>query len=373
MTRPMREARIDLGALRSNIRALRAAVAPAQTMVVVKADAYGHGALEAARAAVDAGTEWLGVVDIAEALALREAGIGAPILSWLHGADADFDAAVEANVDLGVSTLDQLERAAATSGLARIQIKVDTGLSRNGVEGRLAAQLFERAAELERAGRLTVRGIWSHLANAGEAEDRAQLARFEAALALATDAGLRPELRHLAATAGALTLPEARFDLVRLGIGVYGLSPLDPEESRPDGIWNRLGLRPVMQLSAEIVSVKQVPAGSGVSYSYTYRTTGETNLALVPLGYADGIPRSASSTAPVSINGKTYTISGRVAMDQFVVDLGDDEVRAGDRAILFGDASDGVPTAEDWAEAAGTINYEIVTRLGSRVTRVFVP
>jgi alanine racemase len=363
----MREARIDLGALAHNVGVLRERVAPAQTMVIVKADAYGHGAVESARAAVGAGTEWLGVVDIPEALELRGAGIRAPILTWLHGADSDFEAAVAAGIDIGISTLDQLERAAATPGLAQVQIKIDTGLSRNGVEPGLATTVFERAAQLEAAGRLRVRAVWSHLANAGEADDREQLERFESALLAATDAGLTPDLRHIAATAGALTRPAARLDLVRLGLGAYGLSPLDGESS------DSLGLRPVMQLSAEIVSVKRVPADSGVSYNYTYRTARETNVVLVPLGYADGIPRAASSVAPVSINGTTYRISGRVAMDQFVVDVGDDEVRVGDRAILFGDGNEGVPTADDWAEACGTINYEIVTRLGPRVTRVFVP
>jgi alanine racemase len=364
VSRPLREARIDLGAIEDNIAALRRIVAPAQTMVVVKANAYGHGALEAALGAVDAGTEWLGVVDIPEALALREAGITTPVLAWLHGEDAGFQAAVDANVDLGISTPSGLEKAAETRGPASIQIKVDTGLSRNGIEERESAALFQRAAQLERAGKVRVRGIWSHLANSGEAEDREQLRRFEAAIAAAQDAGLRPELLHLAATAGALTLPESRFTLVRLGIGVYGLSPLEGRSSAD------LGLRPAMQLSAEIVSVKRVPSGSGVSYGYTYRTSGETTLALVPLGYADGIPRSASSAAPVSINGTTYRISGRVAMDQFVVDVGDDEVKLGDRAILFGDPADGLPSADEWAEASGTINYEIVTRIGPRVTRV---
>jgi alanine racemase len=367
MTRPIREARIDLGALQSNIRTLRSAVAPAATMVVVKADAYGHGALEAARAAEAAGAEWLGVVDIPEAIALRAGGIRAPILAWLHGSESDFQAAVDANVDIGISTFGQLERAAATTGLAGIQIKVDTGLSRNGIEERDSAELFRRAAGFERDGRVAVRGVWSHLANAGEAEDREQLRRFLLAVDAATDAGLRPELRHLAATAGALSFAESRLDLVRLGIGVYGLSPFESTTA------SQLGLRPVMELSAEIVSVKRVPAGSGVSYGYTYQTAAETTLALVPLGYADGIPRSASSAAPVSINGKTYRISGRVAMDQFVVDLGDDEVAIGDRAILFGDPSTGVPSADDWAEACDTINYEIVTRIGPRVTRVYVP
>jgi alanine racemase len=334
---------------------------------VVKADAYGHGALAVAEAAVAVGAEWLGVVDVTEALALRAAGISVPILTWLHGDDADFQGAVDAGIDLGISTFSQLDRAASADGHAMVQIKVDTGLSRNGVERSLAGELFRRAAEFEREGRLTVRSVWSHLANAGEDEDREQLSRFESAVAEAEGEGLRPELRHLAATAGALSLPEARLDLVRLGIGAYGLSPLDGKSSAD------LGLRPVMELSAEIVSVKRVPADSGVSYGYTYRTPAETTLALVPLGYADGIPRSASSAAPVSINGKTYRISGRVAMDQFVVDVGDDAVKVGDRAILFGDPATGVPSADDWAEAAGTINYEIVTRIGPRVTRVFVP
>lgn len=366
-SRPMREARIDLGALRSNIRVLRAAVAPAQTMVVVKADAYGHGAVEVARAAVESGAEWLGVVEIPEALALRSAGVAAPILTWLHGADSDFEAAVAGSIDIGISTLEQLERAGATPSVATVQLKVDTGLSRNGIVEPLAGELFARAAKLEGEGRVRVRGVWSHLANAGADEDIEQLSRFDAALRLATDAGLRPELTHIAATAGALSLPESRRDLVRLGIGVYGLSPFG------GGTADDLALRPAMELSAEIVSVKRVPAGSGVSYGFTYRTTSATNLALVPLGYADGIPRSASSAGPVSINGKRYTVSGRVAMDQFVVDIGDDEVRVGDRAILFGDGSKGLPTADDWAAAAGTINYEIVTRLGPRVTRVFAP
>jgi alanine racemase len=364
MTRPIREARIDLDALRSNIETLRAVVAPAKTMVVVKADAYGHGASAVASAAALAGAEWLGVVDIPEALGVRSSGIRLPILTWLHGDDSDFQSAVDADVDLGISNFEQLERAAATSGIAHVQLKVDTGLSRNGIEQRQTTELFRRAAELEHSGGIAVRGVWSHLANAGNAEDREQLRRFEVALAEAEDAGLRPELRHIAATAGAISLPESRHDLVRLGIGVYGLSPIDGRSSA------ELGLRPVMELSAEIVSVKRVPADSGVSYGFTYRTSGETTLALVPLGYADGIPRSASSLAPVSINGKTYRISGRVAMDQFVVDVGDDVVNLGDRAVLFGDPGTGVPSADDWAVAAGTINYEIVTRIGPRVTRV---
>jgi alanine racemase len=363
MTRPVREALIDLGAITSNVAALKAVVSPVASMVIVKADGYGHGAVEAARAAVSAGTEWLGVVDIDEALALRAAGITTPILAWLHGGEADFEAAVAANIDLGISSIAQLDRAAAATGIAHVQLKLDTGLSRNGVSPAGAAELFERAADYERAGRLRVRGIFSHLANAGDDADRAQIAAFDSLLNAATAAGLAPELRHLAATAAAVRIPEARYDLVRIGIGAYGLSPFDSSAGP--------ALTPAMELSAEIVSVKRVPAGSGISYGYTYRTDSDSTLVLVPLGYADGVPRHASSTGPVSINGRTYRVAGRVAMDQFVVDVGDAEVAVGDRAILFGDPSTGVPSANDWARAADTINYEIVTRIGPRVTRTY--
>ncbi|NEM91255.1 alanine racemase [Galbitalea soli] len=365
MTVPMREAHIDLAAVRDNLRVIARTVAPARTMAVVKAQGYGHGAVEVARAAVDAGADWLGVVDVAEALELRAAGIDAPILAWLHGQEADFAAAVRAGIDLGISTPEQLERAAAVDGLAQVHLKVDTGLSRNGFEESEFAAILGRVAELSAAGRIHVRGIFSHLANAGAEEDALQIARFEAALARAAEVGIVPELRHLAATAAALRVPASRFDLVRIGIGMYGLTPFDDEGAAA------LGLRPAMRLSAEITSVKRVPAGAGVSYGYTQRTSSETTLALVPAGYADGIPRHASSRAPVWINGSRYSICGRVAMDQFVVDVGDAPVAIGDRAVLFGDPSDGYPSADEWAERCGTINYEIVTRIGGRFTRTY--
>jgi alanine racemase len=366
--RPLREARVDLDAIRHNVATLRAATAPAAFMAVVKAGGYGHGAIAVARAAVEGGADWLGVVDIAEAMELRNAGITVPLLAWLHGPTADFATAIAAGIDLGVSSLEQLERIAATSTSMNgpapcVQLKVDTGLGRNGIEESECAAVFARAAEFERAGVLRVRGIFSHLANTGEAEDLEQVARFEALVADAEGAGLQIELRHLAATAGALRVPSARFTLVRCGIGIYGLSPFEGESSQS------LGLRPAMELSAAIVSVKRVPAGSGVSYGYTYRTAEESTLVLVPLGYADGIPRAASSRAPVWINGHRFEISGRVAMDQFVVDIGQHTAAVGDRAVLWGDPTTGVPSADDWADAVGTINYEIVTRLGARVAR----
>jgi alanine racemase len=361
----MREALIDIGAISHNVSELRA-VAGVDAMVIVKANGYGHGAVESARAALAGGATWLGVVDIPEALQLREAGITAPVLAWLHDEQSDFASAIGAGVDLGVNHRAQLEQIAAASGgssIAHVQLKVDTGLGRNGIPESDWAEIFDRASELERAGTIRVRGIFSHLANAGETEDAAQLDKFSAALELASVSGLTPELVHLAATGGAIRVPAARFNLVRIGIGAYGLTPFE------DGGALEVALRPAMQLSASIVSVKRVPAGSGVSYGYSYRTTGETTLALVPLGYADGIPRLASNTGPVSINGGHHTVSGRVAMDQFVVDVGDSPVKIGDRAVLFGDPAIGLPTADDWAAAANTINYEIVTRIGPRVLR----
>ena len=359
----LREARIDLGAISRNVETIRAAVGEASVMVVVKANGYGHGAVESARAALAGGADWLGVVEISEALALRDAGIEAPVLAWLHGSGADFAAATEAGVDLGVNHLDQLHRVAATAGVQSVHLKVDTGLGRNGAAEDDCAAFFAAAAAHERAGRIRVVGFFSHLANAGQAADAAQVERFTRMLEQAVAAGLDPDLVHIAASAAALRTPAARFGLVRVGVSAYGLSPFDDADSA------ELGLTPAMQLSAEIVSVKRVPAGSGISYGHDYVTRGETTLALVPIGYADGVPRHASGAGPVSINGQRFTVSGRVAMDQFVVDVGDTPVAVGDRAILFGDPATGVPSATDWAEAADTINYEIVTRIGNRVHR----
>lgn len=362
----VREALVDLGAIARNVATMRAAAGDTPVMVVVKANGYGHGAVPSARAALAGGAEWLGVVDIAEGLELRAAGIRAPILAWLHDPAADYAVAVENNIDVGINYVAQLEQVAAIAGRANVHIKVDTGLSRNGVPEHEWGLIFAAAADHERAGRLAVRGVFSHLANAGEAEDAQQVAGFQRALEAATAVGLTPHVTHLAATAGAIRVPAARFGLVRIGIGAYGLSPFADEQPR------ELGLTPAMQLSAIIASVKRIPAGSGVSYGYDYVTERETTLALVPLGYADGVPRHASGTGPVSINGVTYRVSGRVAMDQLVIDVGDAPVAIGDRAILFGDPISGVPSAADWAQAAGTINYEIVTCIGSRVTRRYL-
>ena len=356
----LREAVIDLDAIRDNVATLRRIVAPAAVMAVVKADAYGHGMVPVARAAVDGGAAWLGVADIDEALALRAAGIHAPILAWLHEPGADFTTAIAADVELGISSLAQLEAAAG----AVVHLKVDTGLSRNGVPEADRAALFARAAELERAGRVRVRGIFSHLSNTSAAEDARQLARFEASVGEARAAGLDPEVRHLAATEAALREPGMRFDLVRIGIGTYGLPPTAGVDMAA------IGLRPAMELAGEVAAVRRVPAGEGVSYGFLHRTERPTTLALVPLGYADGVPRSATGRGQVSIRGRRYPVVGRIAMDQFVVDVGDDPVEVGDRVVLWGDPATGAPSAGEWAAAAGTIDYEIVTRVGPRVPRV---
>lgn len=369
MSAAFRERVVDLDAVSANVARLREIVGTPHVMAVVKADAYGHGAVESARAALAGGADWLGVAEIAEGLALREAGITAPVLAWLHDPDEDFAAAVSADLDLGLSSLAQLEVAAAAQAGDRpvfVQLKVETGLSRNGISEEEWGAVVARAHELETQGAVVVRGIFSHLSNASPDDDRAAVARFERALERADAAGLTPELRHIAASAAALSLPEARFDLVRLGIAVYGLSPF----GRASAV--ELGLRPALTLRGRVAAVRRVPAGKGVSYDYTYRTEKETTLVLVPLGYAEGIPRHASNAGPVSIGGRTFRISGRVAMDQFVVDVGDLDVQVGDEVVLFGDPDTGVPGADDWAAAAGTINYEIVTRLGGRLKRSYV-
>ena len=361
MTRPLREARIDLGALTSNLEILRHKVAPARVMGVVKAQAYGHGAVAVARALADAGVDELGVADLGEALELRRAGIRTPLLAWLHGPDVDVDAAVAHDIELGISTIDQLERAASVG--ATVHLKLDTGLSRNGLPPAEAPTAFARAADHERGGRLRVRGLFSHLSNTSPDDDSRQIALFAELVDTAREAGLAPEVRHLASTQAALTRHDARFDMVRLGIGLYGIEYGDDADPAA------MGLRPVMELSGTVAAVRRVPAGTGMSYGYLERTERETTLALIPLGYADGVPRAASGRARVAIHGEQYRQVGRIAMDQFLVDVGDAPVAVGDRAVLWGDPAHGAPSASDWARAADTIGYEIVTRVGSRVPR----
>ena len=364
----MREARIDASAITANVRHLRA-LTDAQVIAVVKADAYGHGAVRSAVAALDGGAARLGVADIGEALALRHAGIDAPIVAWLHAPGTDFSEAAAFGIELGISSFAQLQAAAAAATADRpvaVHLKVETGLGRNGIPPAEYTNVFAEAARLERIGRLRVVGIFSHLSNTSEADDRVALSRFDVALAGAAAHGLSPQVRHIAASYAAIAMPEARLGCVRLGLSIYGLSPFADRTSAD------LGLRPAMTLRAAVAAVRRVPAGQGVSYGYLHRTAAETTLALIPLGYADGIPRSASGGAAVRIGDRTFPVAGRIAMDQFVVDVGDQPVAVGDEAVLFGDPTLGAPPVEAWAEAAGTINYEIVTRIGPRVPRVTV-
>jgi alanine racemase len=371
----LREVVIDASAISRNIARLRTHLGTLHLMTVVKADGYGHGLVAAARAAVAGGADWLGVADVTEAMVLREAGLRVPILAWLHAPDADFAPAIAARVDIAVSTTAQLEAAARVGGsgseAAVVQLALDTGLHRNGAPAETWQDLFRAAARLERAGRLNVRGMLSHVSNTSAADDRAQLAAFHAGVESAREAGLHPDLLHIAATAAALTLPETRLTMARVGIAAYGLSPF---ESDPEGVFEALALAPAMTLRAPVVAVRRVPAGTGVSYGYTWRAPRETNVALIPLGYADGIPRAASNRAAVTIGGVQYAQVGRVAMDQFIVEVGEGvpSVRVGDEATVFGDPQRGVIGVDAWARAADTINYEIVTRLGPRVRRTIL-
>lgn len=375
---PFREAVIDLSAVRDNVSTLRARISTPYFLTVVKANAYGHGMVPVARAALAGGATHLGVADVSEALALRAAGISAPILAWLHDPHEDFVAAVSAGITMCVSSVAQLDavaRAGERAGLTAdtpagsrptVHIKIDTGLSRNGAAEVTWAGLFARAAKLEAAGGVTVEGIFSHLSNASVEEDLAQAARFDAGVVLAREAGLAPTIRHLSASNAALTLPQLSHDMVRVGIATYGISPDDsvaPQE---------YGLRPVMTLRGRVAAVREVPAGTGVSYDLTYRTSGVSRLALVPIGYGEGVPRAASDRGPVSIHGERFTVAGRVAMDQFVVDCGETAVEVGDEVVLFGDPQNGHPSVADWAAATNTIGYEVVTRLGGRLVRTFV-
>ncbi|KOG10378.1 MULTISPECIES: alanine racemase [Streptomyces] len=368
-------AEIDLGALRHNVRALRARVAPhVQLMAVVKADGYGHGAVRCARAALAAGASWLGTATPHEALALRAAGItDVPVLCWLWTPGDPWDRGIEAGLDMSVSdmwALDEVRTAARSTGkTARVQLKADTGLGRNGCPPADWPRLVGAALDAQKDGLVEVTGLWSHLACAdvpGHPLNATQVDVFRSMVEHAEKAGVEPEVRHIANSPATLTLPEAHFDLVRTGISLYGLSP-SPEIGTPA----RLGLRPVMSLKASLALVKRLPGGHGVSYGQRYVTEDETTIGLVPLGYADGIPRHASGRGPVLVGDGVRRVAGQVAMDQFMVDLGGDEPEPGTQAVLFGQGSRGEPTAQDWAEAAGTLVYEIVTRIGTRVPRVY--
>jgi len=366
------EAVIDLGAIAHNMRVLCAHAGTAQVMAVVKADAYGHGATPVARAALAAGAAELGVATLDEALDLRRDGITAPVLAWLHPPGADFAPALAADVQIAVSSarqidelLDAVERTGRT---AQLTVKVDTGLNRNGVSAADYPAVLTALQRAVAADAIRVRGIMSHLINGdvpGDPLNDLQAQRFTDMLGEARRRGVDFEVAHLSNSPSAMTRPDLGFDMVRPGIAVYGLSPIP---QRGD-----MGLRPAMTLKCTVAMVKPVKAGDGVSYGHTWIADRDTNLALLPVGYADGVYRALSGRIDALINGRLRRSVGRICMDQFVVDLGPGEpdVVEGDEAILFGPGTSGEPTAQDWADLLDTIHYEVVTSPRGRVVRTY--
>ncbi|TDD66844.1 alanine racemase [Jiangella aurantiaca] len=355
----------DLTAVAANTRTIATRAPGAALMAVVKADGFGHGAADVARTALAAGATRLGVTSVDEALELRAARIGAPILSWLNPVDADFGAAVAAGVDLAVASrphLDAVVAAAPGTGPARVHLHLDTGMARDGAPPAEWAQLCRAARLAEQRGQLRVDGVMGHLACADVPADRSNAigrTRFAWGLEVARSLGLRPAHRHLAATAATLTDPRTHHTLVRIGAGLFGIDP-----SRT------VRLRPALTLTAPVVSVRRVRAGTPVAYGHTWTAPAATHLGLLPLGYADGLPRAASGRAEVQVRGRRRPIVGLLSMDQAVVDLGDDDpVEPGEVATVFGPGDDGEPTAAEWATWAGTIEHEIVTGIGARVAR----
>jgi alanine racemase len=366
------EAVVDLDAIEHNVRLLRDRAGSAQVMPVLKADGYGHGATAVARAALSAGAAELGVATIGEALALRRDGITAPLLAWLHPPGTDFGPALQADIQLAVSTERQLGEVLAaarrTGRSATITVKVDTGLNRNGVG---AAEYPAMLTALQRAQAdeaIRLRGIMSHLAHGDDPDNPfndVQAQRLRDMRTHAGNKGVHFELAHLSNSPAAMTRPDLAFDMVRPGIAVYGQTPIP---SRGD-----MGLRPAMTLKCPVALVRPVKSGDGVSYGHTWIATDDTTLALLPIGYADGVFRTLSGRIDVLINDKLRRSVGRICMDQFVVDLGPGpvDVAEGDDAILFGPGTQGEPTAQDWAELLGTINYEVVTSPRGRVIRTY--
>ncbi|NDA44543.1 MAG: alanine racemase [Actinobacteria bacterium] len=359
------EARIDLFALASNISILKAK-SKVDLLAVVKADAYGHGLVEIGLAAEKSGADWLGVALLEEAISLRAHGVRIPILAWLVPPGSDFDSAAKHDIDVAVSSLGTLKEISQLPNKARIHIEIDTGMTRGG--------FLDEWDELLKAdfSNVEIVGIFSHFARADEAgqqQNLDQLKTFKTKIEQLKAVGINPPIKHLSNSAATLLDSDSAFDMVRTGIAMYGLSP----DVKAMGDSKRLDLKPVMQLRAKLHLVKQVPAGSTVGYGATAVTEKETKLGVVAMGYADGIPRIAQG-AGVFIDGKRAPIIGRVSMDQFVVDLGaSSSANSGDWVVVFGDGSRGEYTADDWGNASLSINYEIVTRIGPRVPRIYAP
>ena len=373
------EVLIDLGAIRENIKYLMAKSGK-PALAVVKADGYGHGLLPVAKSALSAGASWLGVALLEEARALRQGGINAPIIAWLTPVTDDFASAISEDIDIAIPSLAHLEAitsAARSLGkCARIHLEVDTGMSRGGALNEWS-ELVSSAKAYQDSGLIKVIGIWSHFARADEAGhefNNKQLENFKSAVAEAKSVGITPEVIHLSNSAAAINDADSHFDLLRLGIAIYGLSP----DFSHMGSSEKLNLKPAMSIRARIHLVKDIPAGSQVGYGGSAITKVDTKLGVIAMGYSDGIPRNANSSAGVLVGNKRAPIIGRVSMDQFVVDLGrDSSVKAGDWAYIIGsNPSDSYTsassyTADSWASASATINYEIVTRIAARVKRIY--
>jgi alanine racemase len=360
---------VDLSALSANVSKIKKECA-VDVLAVVKADAYGHGLIRVASAAIKAGASWLGVALLEEAITLRENGIDAPILAWLVSPGSNFEEAISRNIDLGVSSikgLREISDAANRVGTkARIHIEIDTGMARGGFLDEWKDLLTQDFRHVK------VIGIFSHFARAdepGEQQNMGQLQKFKQMVLELEKIGINPSLKHLANSAATLKDKDSYFTMVRVGIAMYGLTP----DITHMGTSKELGLRPVGQLRAKLHLVKNVAKGSPVGYGASATTESDTKLGVVAMGYADGIPRIAQA-AGVFINGKKAPIIGRVSMDQFVVDLGaQSTAKSGDWVIVFGDGSHGEYTADDWGRASSSINYEIVTRIGPRVPRIYEP
>ena len=369
----MAEAVVDLEAIAHNTRLLIGAAGGAELMAVVKANGFGHGATTVARTMLSHGASWLGVTSPAEASALRADGVDAPMLLWLYPPDQAFDELLTQRVDISVASATALQSVADAAGrvgvVANVHLKVDTGMSRGGAGPEQWPDLLAWSRKFEAAGLVLIRGVWSHLANAdtedlGDVNLAEQLRRFDVARRSAFDAGILPPFVHLANSAALLQLPRSRFDLVRPGIALYGVEPV------PGKVF---GLRPAMTVTARVLLVKRVPAGTGVSYGPDHVTDRETTLAQIPLGFADGLPRQAAGRASLLVHGVRCPIVGRITMDQVVVDVGDLPVRVGDPAVMFGPGTQGEPTAAEWAQWADTNPHDILTGIGSRLPRRYTP
>ena len=366
-------AEISLFAIADNLKLIKSKT-NAQVLAVVKADAYGHGLIQVGKVAENVGADWLGTALLEEGIALRNSGIKIPIISWLTPLGEDFKAAINLDIDLSISSTELLNEIVlagkSVKKIPRIHVEVDTGMSRGGVGDDWQLFLNELSKAVA-ANEINIVGIWSHFARADEPDEvmnKEQLAVFEDRIKSANAAGIKAEFIHISNSAASLTNNGAHKNIIRWGIGLYGLSP----DLNNLGDSKSLNLKPAMRLKAKLHLVKAVKAGVSVGYGGTAITKNDTKLGVVTLGYADGIPRNANNLAGVFVVGKRAPLIGRVSMDQFVVDLGSNSLaKTGDEVIVFGDGAGGEYTVDEWAKASGTINYEIVTRIGSRVPRIY--